>query len=140
MESIRVLIVDDLEQVREGLVTLLKLSSDRTGTRIVVIGEAKTGSEAVQQARGLHPDVILMDLEMPVMDGYEATRQIKTGQSAVRVVILSIHTGPEEQLRARAAGADAFITKGASYQSLLDAILGRDRSPNSFDLEKGEKL
>jgi len=135
----RVLIVDDQKQVREGLVTLLRLASGRSGTQIDVIGEAKTGSEAIQQARSLHPDVILMDLEMPVMDGYEATRQIKTEQPTARVVILSVHAGPEEQQHARAAGADAFITKGASYQNLLDAILGRDGSLHPYDLKKGEK-
>ena len=82
MESIRVLIVDDLERVREGLVTLLGLISGRIGICIEVIGQARTGIEAVQQARSLHPDVILMDLEMPEMDGYEATSLIKADQPA----------------------------------------------------------
>jgi DNA-binding NarL/FixJ family response regulator len=77
-----------------------------------------------------------MDLEMPAMNGVEATRRIKEGQLARRVVILSVHSGPEETERARAAGADSFVTKGAGYEVLLNAILGKDGSTKSF--EKGD--
>jgi len=123
MESIRVLIVDDLPQVRQGLSIVLQLAAKRARSKIEIIGEAQNGSEAVQLARALHPDVILMDLEMPVLDGYEATRLIKAEQPAPRVIILSIHATPQEQQRARDAGADGFIAKGASYDVLLHAIL-----------------
>ncbi len=127
MKNIRVLIVDDSPQVRQGLAIVLTLAARSTRPTIEVIGEAQNGGEAVERARVLHPDVILMDLEMPALNGYEATRRIKAEQPAPRVIILSIHTSPEEQLRARAAGADGFVVKGgASYQILLDAILGRD--------------
>ncbi len=139
MESIRVLIVDDLPQVREGLATMLKLAARKISPTIEVIGEAQNGSEAVRQALALHPDVVLMDLEMPIMDGYEATRRIKTEQPAPRVVILSIHAEPEVKQRIRAAGADDFIEKGASYQILISAILKRDVENHSFDNRNGEK-
>jgi DNA-binding NarL/FixJ family response regulator len=120
---------------------VLTLAAKSTRPKTEVIGEAQNGREAVEQARALHPDVILMDLEMPILDGYEATRQIKAQLPAPRVIILSIHNSPEEQLRARAAGADGFVVKeGASYPILLNAILERDGSPNSFDLIKGENL
>jgi DNA-binding NarL/FixJ family response regulator len=125
MKSIKVLIVDDLPHVRQGLVSLLLLASRNAHPTLEVVGEAQDGREAVHQAQTLHPDVVLMDLEMPVLDGYAATRQIKAEQPGVRVVILSIHAGPEEEARARAAGADGFVVKGASYQALLDAILGQ---------------
>jgi DNA-binding NarL/FixJ family response regulator len=122
-KCIRVLIVDDLVQVRESLATVLNLTGKNTMPAIEVIGEAQNGMEAVQQARILHPDVVLMDLEMPILDGYEATRRIKTEQPAVRVIILSIHARPEEQQRALEAGADGFVVKGDSYKLLLDTIL-----------------
>jgi DNA-binding NarL/FixJ family response regulator len=139
MKNIRVLIVDDLPQVRQGLANVLRLAFRNAGLQIMLIGEAQNGREAIEQTQKLLPDVVLMDLEMPVLDGFEATRTIKSCRPAPRVIILSIHEGPEEQARAYAAGADGFVVKGAGYQGLLNAILSRDGSPNSFDLEKGEK-
>ena len=137
MKSIRVLIVDDLPQVRQGLASVLNLAARRSRPKIEVAGEAQNGLEAIRQARALQPDVILMDLEMPVLDGYEATRQIKAEQPAVRVIILSIHAGGEVQQRAREVGADGFVVKGASFLDLLNAILGKDGPTNVF--EKGEQ-
>jgi len=132
--ALRVLIVDDMPQVRQELRGLLQLSGE-----LEVVGEAANGLEAITQAEALRPDVVVMDLEMPVMDGYEATRQIKSYQPAPLVVILSVHAGPGERERAREAGADGFVVKGASYQILLNAILARGGSTHSFDPEKGEK-
>lgn len=136
---IRILIVDDLAEVRRELATLLVLAARRLGIAIDVVGEAKDGLEAVQEARRLCPDVVLMDLEMPGLDGFEATRRIKADRPAVRLIILSIHAGSYELERARAAGADGFIVKGAGHEVLLQAILAKDGSPNSFDFQKGEK-
>ncbi len=131
MNSIRVLIVDDVPQVRQGLAIVLALASKSTRPEIEVVGEAQNGSEAIEQARTLRPDVILMDLEMPALNGYEATRQIKAEHLTQRVIILSVHAGPEVQERARAAGADGFIIKGTGCEVLVNAILGRDDSINS---------
>jgi DNA-binding NarL/FixJ family response regulator len=128
----RVLIVDDMPQVLHDLRQLLEL----TGL-IDIIAEASDGAKAVRLADELAPDAILMDLEMPGMDGYEATRRIKEHQPAPRVVILSVHAGPEEQERAQAAGADCFVMKGADYELLVNAILGKNGSPNSFGNGKG---
>jgi DNA-binding NarL/FixJ family response regulator len=139
MENIRVLIVDDLPQVRQGLASMLDLATRRIEPVIEVVGEAQNGMEAIQQARTLNPDVILMDLEMPIVNGYEATRQIKAERPAVRVIILSIHAGGEEQLRAREAGADGFVVKGARYQELISAILGKDGADYSFKKEKNHE-
>lgn len=122
-ESIRVLIVDDIPQVREGLKTVLSLATRNTPRKIMVIGEAQNGKDAVQQAAILQPDVVLMDLEMPITDGYEATRQIKVNQPATRVIILSIHSSVEEQQFAQSTGADGFVTKDSSFENLLNAIL-----------------
>jgi two-component system response regulator DegU len=118
---LRVLLVDDMPQVLNELHQLLEL----TGL-IEIIAEARNGAEAVRLAAELAPDAIVMDLEMPGMDGYEATRQIRQCQPSPRVVILSVHAGPVEQERARAAGADSFVEKGADYEILLNAVLGKN--------------
>lgn len=116
--QVRVLIVDDMPQVRQDLRLLLQLSPE-----IEVIGEAADGQEAIRQAEELRPDVVVMDLEMPILDGIQATREIKAHHPASRVVILSVHSEPVDTLRAREAGADAFIPKGVPYSTLIQAIL-----------------
>jgi len=131
IRPLRVLLVDDSVQVRRELGQLLELSG-----LVQVVGEAADGQEAIRLADELSPQVIVMDLEMPGVDGYAATRQIKKHQPALRVVILSVHATPDAERRAREAGADCFVVKGASYPILLSAIFGKDTSPNSF--EKGE--
>jgi DNA-binding NarL/FixJ family response regulator len=130
-EEIRVLIVDDIPQVRQGLRTMLKLAAKNMKPKLEVIGEAQNGREAITQTQALQPDVVLMDLEMPLLDGYEVTRWIKVNQPETRVIILSIHAGCEEQERAYSAGADGFVIKGCSYKVLLNAIL-----PNEVMIEK----
>jgi DNA-binding NarL/FixJ family response regulator len=117
MTDIRVMIVDDVERVRQDLRTLLTLIG-----KIKVVGEAQNGSEAVQQAWILHPDVILMDLEMPFIDGYEATRQIKASWPSCRIIALTIHEHESARLRAVDAGMDGFVVKGAPLESLVQII------------------
>jgi DNA-binding NarL/FixJ family response regulator len=117
MENLRVMIVDDIEEVRKDLITLLSLTDS-----IEIVGEAKDGGDAIRKVQSLHPDVILMDLEMPSCNGYEATRQIKTDWPSCRVIALTIHDDESARLQAIRAGMDAFIVKGAPVESLLDAI------------------
>ena len=135
MKTIRLLIVDDLAEVREGLASLLRLAFMQRGQAVEIVGDASNGEEALQEAARLHPDVVLMDLEMPVMDGYAATRQMKADQLAQRIIILSIHAGAEERELARRAGANAFLVKGGRLEGLLNAILNEGEPINS---EKGE--
>lgn len=135
-EIIRVLIVDDLPQVREGLAALIRLAGSAAHPRIVITGEAEDGREALRQVEVLHPDVILMDLEMPVMDGYAATRCIKIAHPAIWIIALTIHGGSEARRKAAAAGVDVFLEKGAALAELLQAIRSRPaddpmRSPNN---------
>ena len=118
MTAQRLMIVDDILQVRSDLHTLLELVGD-----IEIVGEAGNGEEAVLRAASLHPDVILMDLEMPLMNGYEATRRIKEQLPSCRVIALSVHSYPEARLRACQAGVDAFIVKGEPLASLMQEIL-----------------
>src|SRR4030042_1699023 len=123
---IRVLIVDDMPQVRQDLIVLLQLSDE-----VEVVGEAGDGQEAIKQAELLNPDVVIMDMEMPILDGLQATFQIKQRNLAKRVVILSVHSDPEDIKRAIQAGADPFIKKASSYSTLIESI--RQNKP-----QKGE--
>ena len=117
MIPIRVLIVDDVAYVREELALVLSLSGD-----IAVAGAAADGLEAIRQAEALHPEVVLMDLEMPVMDGPEAARQIKMRLPGCRVIALTIHDTEASRERCMQAGMDDFVVKGASVDALLQAI------------------
>jgi len=115
--TIRILIVDDVQQVREDLRTLLPLMGE-----IEVVGEAINGLDAVCRAESLRPDVVLMDLEMPILDGYEAARQIKKQNPACRVIALTINDFQDTRQMAAQAGVDAFIIKGAAVETLVNVI------------------
>ena len=121
-EGIRVLIVDDLPQVRQGLAIALKLAGKAYKPKIDIIGEAQDGNEAIEQASILHPDVVLMDLEMPVLDGFTATQRIKSTNPSILIVALTIHSDLASRQKAVQNGADAFIEKGAPLEELLQAI------------------
>jgi len=113
---IRVLIADDRLSSRNGLRALLA-----TQLEIEIVGEAADGQEAVQMAEQFQPDVVLMDVRMPVMDGLEATRIIKGRWPEVKVIILTMY--PSHQAAALAAGADVFLVKGCAAEDLLATIL-----------------
>ena len=91
---------------------------------IEVVGEASNGAEAVQLARDLSPDVVLMDLRMPVLDGVEATRRIRaeSGSAGTRVLVLTTFDGDRDVVAALRAGADGFLSKGAEPHELITAI------------------
>ena len=114
---IRVLLVDDQPVVRRGLRVRFQLEPD-----MQVVGEASTGREALTLAQTLTPDVVLMDIEMPGMDGIEATAALRTIVPQSAVVILSIHTERQTRIRAQAAGAVAFVEKRGTTDTLLAAI------------------
>jgi DNA-binding NarL/FixJ family response regulator len=114
---IRLLLVDDQPAVRRGLLMRLHLEPD-----IQIVGEASTGREALRLAQSLAPDVVLMDVEMPEMDGIEATAALRLAISQSAVVILSIHDDAQTRGRAQAAGAVAFVEKRGTTDSLLAAI------------------
>jgi DNA-binding NarL/FixJ family response regulator len=115
--SIRVLLVDDQALFREGLRTLLSLHED-----IEVVGEAGDGREAVDAAAALRPDVILMDLRMPVLDGVAATRRLKESGHPARVIILTTFDDDETVFDGLRAGAVGYLLKDVSSEKLVEAI------------------
>jgi len=114
-ETIRILIVDDQPRARRSLKALLS-----TWQRVGEIHEAADGREAVQLVKELRPDVLLMDVRMPELDGLKATVQIKALYPEVRVIVLSMYL--EYRDEALAAGADAFVGKGEAPDKLLDLL------------------
>jgi DNA-binding NarL/FixJ family response regulator len=120
--SLRVLIVDDIAQVRQDLHTLLPLAGRNAGLEIDVIGEAANGEEAVEQAAALRPEVVLMDLAMPVLDGYGAAQQIKELDPACRVIALTVHDYEAARQKAIQCGVDDFVVKGSPVEMLVQAI------------------
>ena len=115
--SIRILLADDHALLRMGLSTLLGCERD-----MKIVGEAADGEEAVECAAKLKPDVVIMDLAMPKLDGVEATRQIRAAQPETRVLVLTSYGTSVEVSRALAAGASGVIVKDASSDDLPDAI------------------
>ena len=117
MKKIRVLIVDDHTLVRDGIRSLLALTAD-----IEIVGEATNGREALEKVKQLMPDVVLMDLAMPIMGGLEETRRIRRQFSATKVLALTQYDDSEYVIPVIAAGARGFVTKMASFSELASAI------------------
>jgi DNA-binding NarL/FixJ family response regulator len=115
--KIRVLVADDQEIVRVGLVALLSLMPS-----IEVVGYAANGQQAYRQCKTLRPDVVLMDLMMPVMDGIEATALIRNELPSTRVIMVTSHERDEDVFGALAAGADGYCLKTISADQLRTAI------------------
>jgi two-component system, NarL family, nitrate/nitrite response regulator NarL len=115
--AIRILLTDDHELVRKGIKALFGGVSDWE-----VCGEAANGKEAVEKAIELKPDLILMDISMPVMNGIEATRLIRRAQPLVRIVMLTMHDSPQIAEQARNAGANACLVKTGSLEDLRHTI------------------
>jgi len=117
MRRIALLLAEDHSVVREGIRALLELEDD-----IEVVGEARTGREAVQLARKLHPEVVVMDIAMPLLNGVEATRQILKALPATKVLILSAHSEDEYVEQVMSIGAMGYLLKQSSSQTLAQAI------------------
>lgn len=148
---IRILLADDHAMVRAGLRLLL----DRT-EGLQVVGEAEDGRAAIDGAQRLRPDVVLMDLTMPGLNGYDATAAIVRREPGVRVLVVSMHEQPEAVARAFRAGASGYVIKGSNGQKLVEAVRivaggGRYVSPElggaeafagggSAELERYERL
>ncbi len=117
MDKIKTLLVDDHAIMRDGIRALLSLHDD-----IEIVGEASEGKEAVEKAQELVPDVVVMDIAMPGMDGLEATRRIKKNNPKVKILVLTQHDNREYILSAIKAGAAGYVPKKALGSELVSAI------------------
>lgn len=117
MNKIRVILAEDHTIVRQGLRALLEQSDD-----IEVIAEAEDGREAVNKTEQLKPDIVLMDISMPILNGIEATRQIKKKFPDIKVLILTMHTTEEYISQILHAGASGYLVKKSAHHELLSAI------------------
>lgn len=115
--SIKILIVDDHEMVRDGLSVMMEREEDFT-----VVGEAQNGLEAVEKTKALNPDVVLMDLRMPEMDGVEAMRQIRAVQDDVKFLVRTTYDSDEYIFDAIEAGAKGYLLKDTSREELFRAV------------------
>ena len=117
MNAIRILAVDDHPLFREGIAAILDGQPDMS-----LVGEASDGREAIQQFRAHRPDVILMDLQMPEMNGLDATIAICGEDPAARIIVLTTYMGDVQVMRALRAGARAYLLKNLLHRELLDTI------------------
>jgi DNA-binding NarL/FixJ family response regulator len=127
-QKIRVMVADDHPVVREGLTTMLAREND-----IEVLGEAQNGREAIEKARILQPDIVLMDMRMPEIDGIEAIRRIKAENSKVKFIILTTYDNDEYIFKGIEAGARAYLLKDAPRSELFKAIRAVNRGESLIE-------
>ena len=124
----RVLVVDDHPAFRRALTSALRMVKS-----IEVAGEAGGGVAATQQARALHPDLVIMDLSMPDLDGIAAMREIHQARPKLPIVILTAHADPGVEREAREAGASGFLAKGVSLEDLVIVLHEAADTPDQDD-------
>jgi|SRR5580698_1400005 DNA-binding NarL/FixJ family response regulator len=139
MTTIRVLVIEDHPVVRQGLVALLSNATD-----IEVVGSAADGHEGMELFRSVHPDVTLMDLQMPRLGGVEAIHRIRNEWPEARVIVLTTFDGDEDIYRAMQAGAKAYLLKGMEVEELIAAIrtvhMGRASVPSSIAEKLAQRI
>jgi len=111
----RILLVDDHEAVRKGIRSIIE-------GQYIVCAEASNGKEGVERVIELKPDLVVLDISMPTMGGFEAARRIRSVTPATKILMLSLDSSPQVEKDAKAAGADAFVAKGASVSTLLATV------------------
>ena len=132
---IRILLVDDQQLFREGLRTLLSVQSD-----FEVVGEAENGEEALRLAKSLHPDVVLMDLRMPLMDGVAATRRLGEVEPEASVIVLTTFDDDEYVFDGLRAGALGYLLKDAPSEKLFEAIRAAARGESFLQPSVASKV
>ena len=133
--KIKLLVADDHPMLREGLVAVLGTQPD-----FEVVGEASDGAEVVRLARRLEPDVILLDLEMPGVDGVEALRRLREGGSGARAVVFTAYDTDERILGALRAGARGYLLKGASREEIFSAVRAVNSGGSLLEPAVAERL
>ena len=119
MRKIRVLIADDHAIMRVGIKNILTRSEE-----IIVVGEASDGAEAIQLIDDLHPDVLILDMEMPVMDGVEVARHLQANHSPVKILVLSAYDDRQYILEMLNMGASGYLIKDEAPEVIVDAVHG----------------
>ena len=132
---IRILVVDDHPVVRQGVAGLVGGHPDMR-----VVGEASNGREAIQQFRAHHPDVVLMDLQMPEMNGLDALMAIRDEAPDARIIVLTTYAGDAQVLRAIKAGARGYLLKSALHRELLETIRAVHAGKKSLSAEVSYEL
>jgi len=133
--SIQILISEDHAVVRQGLAAIIKDEPD-----MAVVAQAENGQQAVELYRQYHPDVVLMALQMPVLDGVGAIAQIKAEFAEAQIIVLTTYDGDEDIYRGLQAGAKGYLLKGATAEELLDAIRKVQQGHKYIPSEVAEKL
>ena len=114
--AVRILIVDDYQVARKTIRSLLNWHS------MHVCGEAENGKQAVEKVKELHPDLVLLDINMPVMNGVQAAYEIRQIAPSTKIIFFTIHDSPESVSASRAIGVDAFVPKAAAGTDLIPAV------------------
>src|SRR5512136_559933 len=135
MTKIRVLLADDQDIIRTGLTIILNHQAD-----IDVVGQAADGAEALDLAKRLHPDVILMDIKMPRLNGIQATRQIMTALPRTQIIILTTYDTDDWVFDGIRAGAVGYLLKDASGDNLAEAVRGALRGESQMDPTVARKV
>ncbi len=135
MDPIRVLLVDDHAMLRDGLRNILQMEPD-----ITVAGEASDGESAVRQAEQLQPDVVLMDINLPGIDGIEATRRVRLASPGSSVIILSMHNADEFLFAAIREGAAGYLLKSLPSSEVVRAVRAAARGESLLDPAMARKL
>jgi DNA-binding NarL/FixJ family response regulator len=135
VDAIKILIADDHPVVREGLIAMLSREAD-----FQVVGEAKDGLEALNKSKELSPDVVLMDLRMPEMDGVEAMRQIRSAMPDIKFIILTTYSDDDYIFSGIEAGARAYLLKDAPREDLFKAIRSVSRGESLIQPVVASKL
>ena len=134
-DKVRMSIVDDHAVVRQGLITFLEFQDE-----IEVVGEASNGKEAIEKVQQFEPDVVLMDLVMPVMDGLTAIKQIKQLRPSTEIIALTSFADDEKVFTAIRSGATGYLLKDVQPNDLVKAVLAADRGEVQFHPEVAKKL
>ncbi|MFZ5989757.1 MAG: response regulator [Bacillota bacterium] len=135
MDKIRVVIADDHTMVRQGLKQILELEDD-----MVVVAQAPNGEEAIKVANEYHPDVILMDINMPGMNGLQAIKEMKSTNIASRIIVLTIHEDREYLFKTLQMGAEGYVLKDADPSVLVEAIRSVNRGQSYIQANMTKEL